>query len=168
MIPTVVQSDLPDDIAILKQLPSLRGTDGKFTIIDCFKELRISLQSNEGPIVIEAPTGCGKSKKLPSFVCKCISQLRYEKPLLVITSAAIDVFDMYKNCEYPAQYRIGRGRKSMRDENPWCVFVTIGVAARWYANKNIECLSEYSGVVFDELHASEKYMNFFFFVQESN
>ena len=157
--PSVLQTDLPE-IAELKQLPTLEGCCGSLTIDDCFDKLWSALQNIVSPIVVEAPTGCGKSKKLPSFLVSCIMDLKCQKPLLVLTSATIDVLDMYNACQYSAEYKLGRGRKSLPVTNPQCVFGTIGVAARWYASNGSKWLAPYSAVVCDELHEVLKDMEF--------
>ena len=93
MSPSVLQDDLPP-FADLEQLATLEGSRGSLTVVDCFNPLRSALRKHLRPIVVEAPTGCGKSRILPSFIVSCILDLDLHKPLLVLTSATIDVLDM--------------------------------------------------------------------------
>ena len=57
-------------------------------------------------LIIEAPTGSGKSRKCPNVIIKYMRSAGYQKPLLVLSSATIDVVGMQESCEYPSMYRL--------------------------------------------------------------
>ena len=60
-------------------------------------------------VIIEAPTGGGKSRTYPNLILNYMAQMRSRKPLLVLSSATIDVIGMQEACQYRSMYRIGKG-----------------------------------------------------------
>ena len=48
--------------------------------------------------IIEAPTGSGKTRKCPNVIIEYLNRRGYRKPLLVLSSATIDVVGVQEAC----------------------------------------------------------------------
>ena len=48
--------------------------------------------------IIEAPTGSGNSRKCPNVIIEYLNRRGYRKPLLVLSSATIDVVGVQEAC----------------------------------------------------------------------
>ncbi|MBS3778759.1 MAG: ATP-dependent RNA helicase, partial [Desulfovermiculus sp.] len=103
---------------------------------------------NQGSVVVQAPTGTGKSTRLPIWSLELGSVLVVEPRRIVCRSLA----------RYLASTQgVSLGREigfATRFETRFqpdtkLVFVTPGIALRWYADKK---LSEYSTIILDEFH----------------
>ena len=95
----VSASDVPSEYALV---PLRHSTESSFQQrkTNDFREVDEILKRYKRRIVIEAPTGSGKSRRCPNVIISYMIRMRYHRPLLVLTSATIDVVDMRKACMY--------------------------------------------------------------------
>ena len=150
----VSASDVPSEYALI---PLRRSTDSSSQQrkTNDFREVDEILVRCKRRIVIEAPTGSGKSRKCPNVIISYMIRMGYHRPLLVLTSATIDVVDMQKACRYPSMWKLGGRKRSIRTPDCECVYASIGLAIRWYASEGTKCFDQWGGVFFDELHEAE-------------
>ena len=143
----VSASDVPSEYALI---PLRRSTDSSSQQRknNDFREVDEILKGNKRRIVIEAPTGSGKSRKCPNVIISYMIRMGYHRPLLVLTSATIDVVDMQEACKYSSMYRLGGGRRSRKPPECECVYASIGLATRWYANEGTKCFDQWGGFFF--------------------
>ena len=100
-------SDVPQG-SCFRRLEDIPGNDGKLSLIEYLPEVERLVKEKHDIILLLGATGCGKSKILPENYEKFLQQLSdFDGKLLVLTTAAKDVEDMYMKCSTPAHYRIG-------------------------------------------------------------
>ena len=141
----VLASDVPPECSLIPLIPSPESSTLRTKHND-FREVDNMLRSNRRRIIIEAPTGSGKSRKCPNVIINYMEDMRYSKPLLVLSSATIDVVGMQETCEHSSRYKLGGGRHSRWLPECKCVYASIGLATRWYANNGTQCFDEWGGV----------------------
>ena len=110
----VLASDVPSEYDLI---PLRRSTDSSSQQrkTNDFREVNEILVRCKRRIVIEAPTGSGKSRKCPNVIISYMRRMGYHRPLLVLTSATIDVVDMQKACRYPSMWRLGGRKRSKKN-----------------------------------------------------
>ena len=152
-------SDFPPE-GVLIPLPSSPASSCRYGKNNDFLEVDNILRRDVKRIIIEAPTGSGKSRKCPNITINYMEQTRYRKPLLVLSSATIDVVSMQKACAYRSMYKLGGRRHSNEPSSCQCVYASMGLATRWFATEGIWCFRKWGGVLFDELHEAETDMEY--------
>ena len=143
----VSASDVPSEYDLI---PLRRSTDSSSQQrrTNDFRKVDEILVRCKKRIVIEAPTRSGKSRKCPNVIISYMIRMGYHRPLLVLTSATIDVVDMQEACKYSSMYRLGGGRRSRKPPECECVYASIGLATRWYANEGTKCFDQWGGFFF--------------------
>ena len=104
----VSTSDIPSGCNLLPLLRSTESSSSRKTSNE-FREVDDILRRDMRRVIIEAPTGGGKSRTCPNVILNYMAQMRSQKPLLVLSSATIDVIGMQEACQYRSMYRIGKG-----------------------------------------------------------
>ena len=89
----VSASDVPSEYDLIPLRRSMDSSSQQRKTND-FQEVAEILVRGKKRIVIEAPTGSGKSRKCPNVIISYMIRMGYHRPLLVLTSATIDVVDM--------------------------------------------------------------------------
>jgi len=99
-------------------------------------------------MIVEGPTGSGKSKVLPAMLASVQCPWMQTK-LLVLTTAVLDVEDMHHRCELRSQYRHGGGR-SAGVAGSKVVFESVGLAWKHFLADGLDFAKEYCMVLLDE------------------
>ncbi len=102
----------------------------------------------QGSVVVQAPTGTGKSTRLPIWSLELGPVLVVEPRRIVCRSlarylASTQGTDLGREIGFATRFEIKFSSDSQ------LIFVTPGIALRWYADKK---LSEYSTIILDEFH----------------
>ena len=107
--------------------------------------------SGHGLVIVDAATGSGKSVLLPSEIQKHITG-----KLLAFNPSTIDTKNVCTSATCKSCFRMGgqrQGGASFSDSR--AVFVTVGLAFKWYACQGTLFFTSYDGVFCDELHQME-------------
>ena len=150
-------SDVPQG-SCFRRLEDIPGNDGKLSLVECLLEAERVVKEKHDIIFLLGATGCGKSKILPEKYEMFLQQLSdFRGKLLVLTTAAKDVEDMYMKCSTPAHYRIGDGiRGGVAWDSARIIFATVGLACKWYASDGPRFLACFGAVLFDEFGTIER------------
>ena len=103
----VLKSDAPPG-CVLASLSASEDLSSKRRKKNDFHEVYEALRNGQKRLVVEAPTGSGKSRKCPNVIIKYMIEKGYPKPLLVLSSATIDVVNMRESCGYSSTYKLGK------------------------------------------------------------
>ena len=103
---------------------------------------------NKGPVVVEAPTGCGKSTRLPLW-CKQKGRVLVVEPRrlpcrsLAAYVASLEGTELGQGVGFAIRFEANCSEQSS------IVFVTPGIALRWYRNDKFR---NFDTVILDEFH----------------
>ncbi|MFW5818233.1 MAG: helicase-related protein [Desulfovermiculus sp.] len=102
----------------------------------------------QGSVVVQAPTGTGKSTRLPIWSLELGPVLVVEPRRIVCRSlarylASTQGTDLGREIGFATRF------ETQFQTDSKLIFVTPGIALRWYADKK---LSEYSTIILDEFH----------------
>ena len=121
--------------------------------------IHASLQQKTTVTMVQAVTGSGKSVLIPNGMHQNMKQQNMKRKLLVLNPSTIDTENVCKHATRQGSkscFRMGRGQKGGDDfEESVIVFVTVGLAAKWYASHGLEKFEDYDGVFCDEFHEVE-------------
>ena len=141
----VSASDVPPDCALIP-MPRSTASSPLYGKNNEFLEVDEMLKRGMRRIIIEAPTGSGKTRKCPNVILNYMKRRDYRKPLLVLSSATIDVVGMQEACEYSSMYKLGGRRHSKVPSKCRCVYASIGLATHWFASEGMWCLGKWGGI----------------------
>jgi len=144
-------SDVPSGAAIERQAPVLGTMGGQLPLQSKMPEIRQLLQQRSEVTMVQAATGSGKSVLIPTEF-----QQHIRGKLLALNPSTIDTENVCLSAKCKSCYRMGGKRYGGDDfAESRVVFVTVGLAAKWYTSHGIQFFEDYDGVFCDELHAME-------------
>ena len=143
-------ADLPS-FAVLTSQSLVPGGDGQPALRKHLPHLRQLLRKKIKIVIIDAATGSGKSRDIPSVLTEFL-----DWQLLVATPNRIDVKGMQRDATVPSCYRMGKGDQLGSIQDSKVVFATTGLVQQWYATQGDSFLWYYSGIYFDEIDAMEQ------------
>ena len=150
-------TDVPPG-STFRRLNDIPGNDGKLSLVECLPEIERVVNTKPDNIFLLGATGCGKSKILPEEYEKYLRQLNdFRGKLLVLTTAAKDVENMFEYCSTPSHFRIGDNiQGGVSWSNARIIFATVGLAFKWYANNGARFLDCFGAILFDEFGTIER------------
>ena len=142
--------DVPS-YAVIKRMESVPGVRGNELPLEQYMpRIRELLHAPQSPVVVEAATGSGKSKLLPSEFYWAING-----EVLVLNPSTIDTMNVCSQQRAPSQWAMGGGRWGGDTRWGKIHFHTVGLAFKHYASQGADAFKLFEGVLFDEAHLLE-------------